>query len=130
MRRKLVSIFAVLFIVPKVALVVYTQLPASNIDTESVTANSGAGFKAYIDPATGEFMEAPAEPEATLPTNDLSFSSEGLVEEDSPVSGKMINLQGRFQHSYAATVDADGNLAADCDKIENKTTQPNTNEKE
>ena len=46
----------------------------------------------------------------------LSTSSEGLVEEKSPVKGGgvMVNLQGRFQNAMTLTVDQDGNVATPC----------------
>lgn len=79
-----------------------------------------AGYWVQIDSQTGRIV-APTEAPETMhyPTdlqNALSTSSEGLEEVEAPSGGgKMVNLQGRFQHTYGATVGEDGVLKAACD---------------
>lgn len=88
-------------------------------DAKNMTITTGreTGMRVYIDPVTKEPVDAPAQPDWDIPSmgDDLNLSSEGLIVEDSPVSGKMVNLQGRFRHRYDAGVDADGKLSAACD---------------
>ena len=71
----------------------------------------------YIDPRTGAFLKEPAP--GTLPLqvspqflNSLSTSHEGLTEQPStlPGGGVKVDLQGRFQSPFVATVDANGKL--------------------
>jgi len=118
MTRKHVSIVTVLLLLPVVAFTVYTNLPARGVGSQTVAPTTDAGFRVHVDPTTGEFVEAPVETEASLPTNSLNFSSEELTIEQSPVSGEMVNLQGRFRQNYAATVNADGKLDIICDDVE------------
>jgi len=84
------------------------------------TTQSDAGYRVYIDAATGAIVP---EPNGTEPIvldkevqNALSTSSAGLVEMASPVDGKavMVLLDGRFQNTMMATVDHDGKLTAPC----------------
>ena len=88
-----------------------------------------AGYRVGIDPTTGEFLESvPPIPVDQLPKslqNSLNTSSEGLVERPSsvPGGGVMVDLRGRFQNTYVATVDANGNVTAACD-----TEIPNAND--
>jgi hypothetical protein len=90
--------------------------PAVNADVPEVQS----GYSVHIDAATGEFREA-APATATAAEVDpaveaaLSRSTEGLVEVDAPGGGKMVDLQGRFQHTYVATMGDDGVLTVECD---------------
>lgn len=75
----------------------------------------------HVDPATGRYTETPQtsrelEELAAALGPAASTSGEGLVVEKSPVpgGGVMINLQGRFQNSAIAVVDAHGRLEATC----------------
>lgn len=96
----------------------------------SVAPSPDAGLKVYIDPNTGEFVDTPTDPDAVIPPflSDLNMSDEGLVEEDGPVSGKMVNLQGRFQQGYTGVIGADGKLTAGCNLP--KSTQKDTSDSE
>ena len=86
-----------------------------------------AGYMVHIDPATGEYTDKGgiAVELTAKELNSLSRSEQGLTTEDSPVSGKMVNLQGRFQHSQVIHVDADGNISSSC-----VSGQPHTHEHE
>lgn len=69
----------------------------------------------YIDPQTGEFIPEPKPGQNALEItpemqNAASTSSEGLVEEKSPVpgGGVMIDLKGRFQSPLIINQDPNG----------------------
>ncbi|UCH83039.1 MAG: hypothetical protein JSW50_11275 [Candidatus Latescibacterota bacterium] len=95
-----------------------TDIPTT-IDAEDVSIQSGAdaGLKVYIDPVTKLPVEEPVDPTLDFPSfeGDLNTSSEGLTLEKSPVSGEMVNLQGRFRHRYTAAVGPDGKPTGNCD---------------
>ena len=79
-----------------------------------------AGMRVTIDPATRDVVDAP--PPAQASPEDLGdalgTSSEGLEQIPSPVGGgTMVDLKGRFQNTYTATIDASGNLSAECDLL-------------
>jgi len=83
-------------------------------------AVSAPGYVVHIDPATGRLASTP---QGTAPAmfdeemqNRLSTSSEGLVEKPSPIAGggTMVDLQGRFQNAFVATVDDTGRVEANC----------------
>ena len=79
---------------------------------------AAAGQMLYVDPVTGQIVDTPApskDLQAAL-TTALNNSDEGLVIEKSkvPGGGIMVNLQGRFQNTQTATVDANGTLNAPC----------------
>jgi hypothetical protein len=89
--------------------------------TNRGTSTQGAAFSAgqvlTLD-ASGKITNATpqmAGPRAAL-GEALSTSSEGLVEEKSPVAGGgvMVNLQGRFQNAMTIAVDENGTVAAPC----------------
>lgn len=95
--------------------VVFTGEPTR---TEALSASEGvgidAGFRVSIDPITGNFVEEPQVGATAL--DPLNRSHEGLKVEPAPVgSGLMVDLQGRFQSTYTAVVDENGNLSAGCD---------------
>lgn len=71
-----------------------------------------SGFRAYVDPETGQLIEPPEEAPAEPTAPALSTSDEGLVAVPSPVpgGGNMVNLQGRFRSPLTATVGADGKV--------------------
>ncbi len=88
--------------------------------TEAVSAleavpATNVGMRVAIDPSTGRFTEDPAYFVDPV-TNPLNWSDEGLVQEKSPVSGIMINLQGRYQNTFVASVDESGNVTAECNE--------------
>lgn len=76
-----------------------------------------AGMKVYVDPATGQLIQAPPQQAPTgalslSPAEQRAFStsSQGLVETPSsvPGGGYKLDLQGRFQSAIMATVGPDG----------------------
>jgi len=86
-------------------------------DTPAAPA-ADAGLKVYLDPETGEFLEEPlpGQADAAGAGNSRQAERAPLVEEPSPVEGggTMIRLDDRFHAEFRATVDADGELKADC----------------
>ncbi len=89
--------------------------PAASIIPQNST--SGAGMVVQFDPATGQIVEPTADGLRELHDRmNLNTSSEGLVEvpSDVPGGGYMVDLQGRFQHSMTATIDASGVVRTTC----------------
>lgn len=89
-------------------------------DAEKDTQGTGAEMRVYIDPVTGEFTSPPPnDPTFTkLPksiTDATRTSHEGLVVEENPRGGVVVNVRGRFMHMQTATIDEDGKLASECD---------------
>lgn len=87
-------------------------LPAANI--------APAGYRVAIDPSTGLFVQPQPGALASDALNEmygpLSRSSEGLVERDNPIAGgKMVDLQGRFQNTFVATIGNDGRMTIECE---------------
>jgi hypothetical protein len=87
--------------------------PVAQTTRESATTQGG--MMGYIDPETGEITDtprttkqAPIELSPEL-ENAMSTSSEGLVEEKSPLpgGGDYIELKGRFQSPLIGTQDKD-----------------------
>ena len=93
---------------------------ARQITPEFSMPVGSAGQILSLDPVTGKPRTTPAPAQAedlrAILGDAVSTSSEGLVQEKSPVEGGgiIMNLQGRFQNAVAATVDANGNLTAPC----------------
>ena len=90
----------------------------SPMDRESDAQS--AGFVVHIDPATGRVVE-PSQHTVAVTIDEqrsdrLSTSSEGLVEQPSPVpgGGTMVDLQGRFRNTFVAAVDDSGRVSATC----------------
>lgn len=89
---------------------------ANQASGASTQLQSQGGYRAYIDPETGELTSPPEIQETTSERlhlspeemNAMSTSSDDLVEEPLPGGGYMIDLQGRFQSSVFATVDKSG----------------------
>lgn len=93
-----------LYLVPLFAVVTHTQAaPEAN-----VVAKQSPSASAERDPASVNAATDAA----------LSQSSEGLVEVRMPDGSTMIDLQGRFQMTSQATVQADGRVKTDCDTDE------------
>jgi hypothetical protein len=113
--RKVPLLFSVFAVMLVGAWVIQADAPDSTVmvsGSDAVTSNE-VGMRIAIDPATGKFTE----PSTVDPrTNPLNWSDEGLVEERSPVSGMMVDLQGRYQSVYNANLDDSGNLEAGCDE--------------
>ena len=116
MKRRAPIFLMVVLLVAFVCLF-YTNAPNSIEGKDpSISQNMDAGMKAYIDPVTGEFVDPPVQPDRRIPSieNEFNLSDEGLIIEDSPVSGEMVNLQGRFRHRYTAQIGEDGKHTAGC----------------
>ncbi len=87
-------------------------------DEKPVAIRSGAsGMTIYIDPQTGAFLKEPAPGTVALQLtpefqNALSTSHQGLVEVpgSTPGGGVKVDLQGRFQSPFVATIDANGKV--------------------
>ncbi|HIF64809.1 MAG TPA: hypothetical protein EYG16_07415 [Deltaproteobacteria bacterium] len=88
------------------------------VQDTSAAPVADAGLKVYLDPETGEFLEEPlpGQADAAGAGNSRQAERAPLVEEPSPVEGggTMIRLDDRFHAEFRATVDADGELKADC----------------
>jgi hypothetical protein len=68
-----------------------------------------------VDPRTGRVVQ-PREEKAAAPGDDVSTSSEGLVEEPgaTPGEGVTVHLGGRFRSNLRVTRTPDGRLVEDC----------------
>ncbi|UCG50785.1 MAG: hypothetical protein JSW58_11325 [Candidatus Latescibacterota bacterium] len=117
MKRRVPLVLSMVLLVA-IVWMLHTDAPSSieNKDV-SITPPTEAGLKVHIDPATKEPMDGPLQPSLAIPPMEdpLNFSDEGLILEDSPVSGEMVNLQGRFRHRYTAAMGADGERIVGCD---------------
>jgi hypothetical protein len=90
------------------------------LTSKSAQPRHQAGYIAHIDPLTGEFTSKPA---STIETksdewlqNALRTSSQGLSEEPCrvPGGGVMVDLRGRFQNVFVATLDDSSGLNTTC----------------
>lgn len=112
----------VIFLAIMVLAASWFSKPAADSDSLPAerTASESAAYRVYIDPQTREFVAPPVfvEPDhVTYNAQDpLNYSSEGLVEQPSPIEGGgiMVDLQGRFRNTSVATINADGTVAAPC----------------
>jgi hypothetical protein len=92
----------------------------ADLAVEGTTPAHSAGLVVQIDPATGEPVvssgQSVAGGAAASLGDALSTSSEGLVEQESPVpgGGVMVDLQGRFRNTAVATVSDSGDVTTDC----------------
>lgn len=79
-------------------------------------SSTGAGLVIHVDPATGDLIGEPSTIDIPNTVDEsLNRSSEGLEQVPAPVGGGvMVDLQGRFQSTYVATIGADGDLDAEC----------------
>ena len=92
-----------------------TAIPAS---APAIVPSSDVGYVAHFD-ENGQLVEEPVTGSDALHaylSQSINTSSEGLVQVASPApgGGVMIDLQGRFQSTAAAKVDANGKLDAPC----------------
>lgn len=94
-------------------------MPSMRVEPAMGPVNYGtAGYRATIDPTTGTFVEPQASSgQGKVDVNHpLSRSSVGLVERDNLIGGgKMVDLQGRFQNTFVAAVDAEGKMTIECE---------------
>ena len=131
MKRRVPLVLLFVFLVA-VVWIANTDAPNS-VDAKdtSIAKGTNAGLKVYLDPDTKQPVTQPVQPDLAIPAIDdaLNRSTEGLTLEKSPVSGEMVNLQGRFQHHYTAGVDADGKAAVGCE-IHKSSEDKNTDSEE
>jgi hypothetical protein len=119
MKRKVLLIIP-LALLAATALIVQGESPAevAGADSSDNPAANEAGMMLYIDPDTGELVEASKGQFPVELTYDDAFSTDdwGLVEESAPKGGgTMVDLQGRFMNTFTATADDAGNLSSSCD---------------
>ena len=93
------------------------SLSAGETNAKMSTPVSSAGYVVHFD-ESGQIIEEPQgavdDFNAAL-QQSINTSSEGLVEQATPVGGGvMVDLEGRFESAATATVDANGNLVAPC----------------
>jgi len=91
--------------------------PATPAGAQTEKMPAFAAGQILILDSKGKFdYAAQASDIQTVIGDAVSQSSEGLVQEKSPVpgGGVMVNLQGRFQNAMTMTIDANGNVSAPC----------------
>lgn len=102
--------------VAAIVAIVHAHHPGTGAPSPGELNAGYARYTVTID-ESGKFVEGPALVVPIKETDRIGFSSssEGLVLKDSPVpgGGQMIDLQGRFRHSMAASV-GNGDLETDC----------------
>jgi len=113
-------------------------VPALWFSTKPVTAKEESpalvppAQRAFIDPATGGFIEqpktAPSTSERAAEATAFDTSDEGLVEASSAVEegGMVVDLQGRFRSPVTATLDESGKAMISHDPINSTTANNNT----
>ncbi len=99
-----------------------TVAPLVQSSARPPQAETSAGRKVHIDPATGKIVEPPLRVPGQLPPplppvdGRHSTSTEGL--KMTPVTtragGVKVNLQGRFRHNVEVVTGADGKPASRC----------------
>jgi hypothetical protein len=78
-----------------------------------------SGFKVYIDPKTGKFLERPKEAPVTheeegINSLETQQVEEPAVEMPAPGGGVMLERPGGFLHESTATIDTNGKLVINC----------------
>lgn len=75
-----------------------------------------AGQRIHVDPVTGRIVAPPPSAARAAIAADPAFSTshDGLVVEQAPGGGVMVDLQGRFQSAVGAQVKPDGKVVVDC----------------
>ena len=114
MKRSHIALFIAIIAMPALAGGDRTQSP-SRTSPDADAPAFAAGQVLIIDSSGKITSGTPQTTDLRAGLGDaLSTSSEGLVEEKSPVAGggMMINLQGRFQNAVTIEKDADGNVTA------------------
>ncbi len=120
MKRKLP--LAIVPLVVLLAVVLLNQNDAPVAGTAAVSSENqlagASGMRLYVDPKTGEFLEAPPEGAEVQMSQEamepFSTSPVGLFQEDAPGGGKMVNLRGRFRQAFTAAIDESGAVVFDC----------------
>jgi hypothetical protein len=137
MKRKLPFVMIPLVVLLGAAVLGGDGAPVAGsraISQESIPAGA-SGMRLYVDPATGEFLEEPLEGESVQMSAEemapfFSTSEVGLVEEEAPGGGVMINLKGRFQQAFTARIDETGAVVYDCDRADHAEESDSQVEKE
>lgn len=106
----------ILLVIGSLATLISIQAGATE-PTKLDPPQNQAGYRAYIDPDTGQ-LTSPPTPQArkSLPLNPneqnaMSTSHTGLSQENIPGKGVKLNLQGRFQSSTFATIEDSGEVS-------------------
>ena len=85
---------------------------------ERRAGGTAGGFRAYVDPQTGELAAPPVGAVTAVPevTGALNTSTEGLMEVPGTTSagGMTVDLRGRFRSTMVSTVDAAGRTVTRC----------------
>lgn len=86
--------------------------------TSTMSSDTSSGYKVFIDPETGKFIETPVEEQDIPVTRGLGSSSvtEELLEEPAPGGGMMIVLPESYHYFSSAAIDGNGELSTDCSK--------------
>lgn len=91
------------------------EIPLANEHTRI-----SSGYVVHLDPVTGELTSSPAQPLSLIMDETLQnafiTSSQGLKEESSPIEGGgvMVDLQGRFQNVFIASMGDSSRITATC----------------
>jgi hypothetical protein len=137
MKRKLPFAMIPLVILLGVVLLGGDDAPVAGtaaLSQESPPAGA-SGMRLYVDPDTGEFLEAPLAGESIEMSAEemapfFSTSQSGLVAEDAPGGGKMVNLKGRFQQAFTARIDEAGKVVYECERADDAAASDSVDEKE
>lgn len=99
--------------IPQNSQVVSIQAPSPS----ELRSSADEGMMVHIDPITGQFSQTPAQGYESLKItgemlNAASTSSEGLIQEPTPIEGGgiQINLQGRFRSPIISTQNPKGEI--------------------
>ena len=86
--------------------------------TPTISSDTSSGYKVFIDPETGKFIDTPVEEEDISVSRGLGSSSvsEELFEESAPGGGVMIVLPESYHYFSRAAINEDGKLSTDCSK--------------
>lgn len=94
-------------------------ITGSNDNGNHPNSKTTSGYRVFIDPKTGEFLESPkdkiSDTTSTRSANPVG-SSETLVEEAAPGGGVMVVLPDGFHYFSTATVDGKGGISILCSK--------------
>jgi hypothetical protein len=136
MKRKLPLAIIPLAVLLAVVLVLRNDAPVASTAAMSSESHlvGASGMRLYVDPNTGEFLEAPPEGVQVQMSQEemapFSTSESGLFEEDAPGGGKMVNLRGRFQEAFTARVDQSGAVTYECSRRDDAGAKDSGSEKE
>lgn len=136
MKRKLPLAIVPLVVLLAVVLLNRNDAPVAGTAAISSQSQPGgaSGMRLYIDPKTGELLEAPPQGAEVQMSQEamepFSTSPVGLVQENAPGGGKMVNLRGRFQQAFTAAIDESGAVVFDCGHPDRLNEKDSDSEKE